>query len=73
MPEAGHHKIYTDAGTQDWDMFYQRFHSGAVQALQAKGYVRDKDLMYSVFPGTGHTESAWAARLHTPINWWLMG
>jgi enterochelin esterase-like enzyme len=73
MPEAGKHKIYTDAGTQDWDMFYQRFHNGAVQALQAKGYVRDKDLMYSVFPGTGHTESAWAARLHTPINWWLKG
>jgi enterochelin esterase-like enzyme len=73
MPAPGKHKIYTDAGTQDWDMFYQRFHSGAVAALQAKGYVRDKDLMYSVFTGTGHTESAWAARLHTPINWWLKG
>jgi len=29
--------------------------------------------MYSVFPGTGHTESAWAARLHIPLNWWLKG
>jgi enterochelin esterase-like enzyme len=73
MPAAGKHKIYTDTGTQDWDMFYQRFHNGAVAALQAKGYVRDKDLMFGVFPGTGHTESAWAARLHLPINWWLKG
>jgi enterochelin esterase-like enzyme len=73
MPDPGHHKIYTDAGTEDWDMFYQRFHNGAVHNLQARGYVRDKDLMYSVFPGTGHTESAWAARLHAPINWWLKG
>jgi enterochelin esterase-like enzyme len=73
MPAAGKHKIYTDAGTQDWDMFYQRFHNKAVQALQHKGYVRDKDLMFATFPGTGHTESAWAARLHTPINWWLKG
>jgi enterochelin esterase-like enzyme len=73
MPDPGHHKIYTDAGTQDWDMFYQRFHSGAVAALQAKGWVRDKDLMFATFPGTGHTESAWAARLHAPINWWLKG
>jgi len=72
-PAAGAYKIYTDAGTKDWHMFYQRFHSGAVRALQAKGYVHDKDLMYSVFPGTSHTESAWAARLHTPTNWWLTG
>jgi hypothetical protein len=54
-------------------MFYQRFHHGAVAALQAKGYVRDKDLMYGTFPGTGHNEPAWAARLHIPINWWLKG
>lgn len=73
MPAPGKHKIYTDAGTQDWDMFYQRFHKGAVGALQAKGWERDKDLMFGVFPGTGHTESAWAARLHVPINWWLKG
>jgi len=38
MPSAGKHKIYTDTGTQDWDMFYQRFHTGAVEALQAKGF-----------------------------------
>ena len=73
MPTAGKHKIYTDAGTEELDMFYQRFHNGAVASLQAKGYVRDKDLMFGVFPGTGHTESAWAARLHLPINWWLKG
>jgi enterochelin esterase-like enzyme len=73
IPYTGKHKIYTDTGTQDWDMFYQRFHHGAVAALQAKGYVRDKDLMYGVFPGTGHDETAWAARLHLPINWWLKG
>jgi enterochelin esterase-like enzyme len=73
MPDAGKHKIYTDAGTEDLDMFYQRFHNGAVAALQAKGYVRDKDLMYSTFPGTGHDEDAWGARVHLPINWWLKG
>jgi enterochelin esterase-like enzyme len=73
MPSAGKHKIYTDAGTQDWDMFYQRFHHKAVKQLEAKGYIRDKDLMHSVFPGTGHDETAWAARLHIPINWWLKG
>jgi len=73
MPAAGKHKIYTDTGTEELDMFYQRFHNKAVQALQDKGYVRDKDLVFGVFPGTGHNESAWAARFHIPINWWLKG
>ena len=73
MPAAGKHKIYTDAGTEELDMFYQRFHHGAVAALQAKGYVRDRDLMCATFPGTGHNEPSWAARVHLPINWWLKG
>ena len=73
VPEAGNHKIYTDTGTRDWDMFYQRFHNKAVAALQTKGYVRDKDLKFEVVPGTGHNERAWAARVHVPINWWLNG
>jgi enterochelin esterase-like enzyme len=73
MPAAGKHKIYTDAGTEELDMFYQRFHHGAVAALQAKGYVRDRDLMCETFPGTGHNEPSWAARVHLPINWWLKG
>jgi enterochelin esterase-like enzyme len=73
LPAAGKHKIYTDAGTKDWDMFYQRFHNKAVGYLAAKGYVRDKDLSIGIFPGAGHNEAAWAARLHIPINWWLKG
>jgi enterochelin esterase-like enzyme len=73
VPAAGKHKIYTDAGTEELDMFYQRFHHAAVSALQAKGYVRDRDLLAGTFPGTGHNEPAWAARLHVPINWWLKG
>jgi hypothetical protein len=72
-PNAGKHKIYTDAGTEDLDMFYQRFHHGAVASLKAKGYVSDKDLMSATYPGTGHNEPSWAARVHLPINWWLKG
>jgi hypothetical protein len=29
--------------------------------------------MFGIFPGTAHEESDWAARLHQPINWWLLG
>jgi enterochelin esterase-like enzyme len=73
VPYTGRHKIYTDTGTEELDLFYPRFHQGAVAALQAKGYVRDKDLMYGMYPGTGHDEPYWAARVHLPINWWLKG
>jgi len=73
VPEAGKHKIYTDSGTEELDLFYPPYHQRAVRALEKKGYVRDKDLSYSLIPGTGHNEKAWAARVHLPINWWLKG
>lgn len=73
VPIAGKHKIYTDSGTEELDIFYPPFHKKAVGYLEAKGYVRDKNLMHGIYPGTGHNEKAWAARLHIPINWWLKG
>jgi enterochelin esterase-like enzyme len=73
VPEAGKHKIYTDSGTEDLDLFYPPYHQRAVNALKQKGYVRDRDLSYAIIPGTGHNEKAWAARVHLPINWWLRG
>jgi predicted alpha/beta superfamily hydrolase len=72
VPEAGKHKIYTDSGTQGLDLFYQPFHNKAIKGFEAKGYVRDRDLMYGVFPGTAHEERDWADRVHQPINWWLL-
>jgi predicted alpha/beta superfamily hydrolase len=73
LPEPGKHKIYTDSGTQGLDLFYPPYHKNAIKGFEAKGYVRDKDLMYGIFPGTAHEESDWADRLHQPINWWLRG
>jgi hypothetical protein len=73
ISDAGKHKLFTDSGTEELGMSYQRFHHAAVAALQAKGHVRDRDLLAGTFPGTGHNEPAWAARLHVPNNWWLKG
>jgi predicted esterase len=73
VPVAGRHKIYTDSGTEGLDLFYQPFHNKAIKGFEARGYVRDRDLSYGVFPGTGHDEGAWASRVHIPINWWLRG
>lgn len=73
VPDSGKHKIYTDCGTEDLDMFYPPFHEKAVRLLEQKGYRRDRDLAAGIFPGTAHHESAWAARVHHAINWWLKG
>lgn len=74
LPQAGNHKIYTDCGTEDLDLFYPPFHEKAIRLLtETKGYRRDRDLVAAIFPGTGHNETAWAARVHHPINWWLRG
>lgn len=73
VPAPGKHKIYTDCGTEELDLFYPPFHEKAMRLLEAKGYRRDRDLTGGIFAGTGHNEPAWAARVHHPINWWLKG
>ncbi len=73
IPEAGKHRIYTDCGTEDLDLWYPPFHKKAITNLEAKGYVRDRDLAHDIFPGTGHSEHVWASRVQHPINWWLKG
>lgn len=73
VPSAGRHKIYTDAGTEGLDLFYPPFHEKAMRLLVSKGYRRDRDLTGGIYPGTAHTEAAWASRVHHPINWWLQG
>lgn len=73
IPNAGSHKIYTDSGTEELDILYPPFHNRAVAALKAKGYTEGRDFKSDLYPGTGHNELDWAARIHIPINWWLKG
>jgi enterochelin esterase-like enzyme len=73
LPDASKHRIWTDSGTDELDIFYPPFNQKAMRLLEEKGYRQPMDLAGGLFPGTGHNESAWAARIHLAINWWLKG
>lgn len=73
LPAAGTHRVWTDCGTEDVDSTYRPFHDLAIKEFEKHGWLRDRDFVASVWPGTGHQEHWWAKRIEVPINWWLHG
>ena len=71
LPDPAQHRIYTDHG-DDWlDSLYAPAHRLVAEVLRDRGYTA-LQAMTVVFPGTGHSEADWAARLETPLLF-LMG
>jgi len=64
-------KVYTDVGTEELDASYCSWHYNFVEAMDNAGWKRDVDYKAEIYPGTGHKESWWGARVEHPINWWL--
>jgi predicted alpha/beta superfamily hydrolase len=59
-------RFYLDAGTQNDGLTET---TRMRDALAADGHVQGQDLYYYVAQGAGHTESAWAARVHIPLTY----
>jgi predicted alpha/beta superfamily hydrolase len=59
-------RVYLDAGTNG-DGLEET--TRMRDALVADGHVQGADLFYYVASGAGHTEAAWAARLHLPLTY----
>jgi predicted alpha/beta superfamily hydrolase len=59
--------IYLDVGTEEGANTLLDARQMHVLLLQ-KGYSSNKDLFYEEVQGAGHTESAWADRLHHPLS-----
>jgi enterochelin esterase-like enzyme len=64
-------RIYSDVGTEELDASYYTWHYNFVEAMDKAGWKRDLEYKAELYPGTGHKESWWAARVEHPINWWL--
>ena len=71
LPEAGSHRLWLDSGNTELDAEYPPFHYEAVDRLQSRGWVRDRDFEARLYAGTGHQEKYWAARWPDAANWWL--
>lgn len=66
LPPPGRHRLWLDRGDDALDSLYDHGLQAAAAVLRERGY-RPDQATTRVFPGTGHNESAWAARLDTAL------
>jgi len=70
LADPRHHRLYQDHGSLDLDALYEPYQSFIDEIVREHGY-DDDHFMSRVFEGQGHSESAWAARLETPLAFLL--
>ena len=68
LPRAGSHRLYFDYGTATLDSSYEPYQQRMDGYVEAAGYRRGKDWVTLKFPGADHSESAWSARVHLPLQ-----
>ncbi len=69
LPQDSAHYIYLDCGDQNIDAPYAPFFPALVEKVASLGY---QDRMLSGFyPGAGHTETDWAARVHVALEYFF--
>jgi hypothetical protein len=64
-------RLYVDIGDQTLDAFYPPYHSGMLSVLRSRGWREGRGFMPRAFPGTAHNETAWRARVETPLAFLL--
>ena len=62
LPKPGRHRLWMDRGDDALDSLYDHGLKAADAVLRERGYTTEQATT-RVFPGTGHNEAAWAARL----------
>jgi enterochelin esterase-like enzyme len=70
LPPAATHRLYMDYGDQTFDKFYPPYQRKLDEVLRAGGY-SEANWVTKYFPGENHSETAWAARLHIPLEFLL--
>ena len=71
LPAPGSHRLYFDHGTETLDSLYPRHQQATDKMMKQLGFT-DEHYKSRSFPGTDHSEQAWAARFDIPIRF-LMG
>lgn len=71
LPDPATHKIYFDFGTEGLDAEYEPFQQIADEAMQARGFKKNKNWVTMKFEGAKHYEEDWHARFHIPMEFLL--
>lgn len=69
LPKDNTHFIYLDCGDQNVDAPYAPFFPELVQTIKDAGY-QDR-VLHGFYPGAGHSENDWAARVHIPLEYFF--
>ena len=67
LPPPGHNRLWIDRGDDALDSLYEPGLKAAEAVLRERGYA-EKQATTRVYPGTGHNEKAWEARLATALE-----
>lgn len=69
LPQDSLHYVYLDCGDQNIDAPYAPFYPALVEKIEQLGY-KDR-MLQGFYPGAGHTETDWAARVHIPLEYFF--
>lgn len=73
LPEPGRERLWFDRGTETLDGEYGPTQDRMDRALRASPLVEGRDWVSRVFPGSEHSEEAWAARAPEILEFLLAG
>jgi hypothetical protein len=71
LPAAGLHRIWLDRSQFGLDQHYEPAHHAIEAALEDRGYTPGDDFVCRLYPGVGHDEGAWRARLADVLTFLL--
>ncbi len=71
LPGAGQHRLYFDFGTETLDAAYEPYQHRMDEWLRKAGYEAGQDWVTRKCVGAEHSERAWRARVHIPLEFLL--
>jgi len=71
LPDPATHRLYFDHGTETIDTLYAPTQAVVDGVVREAGYTPEVNWRTAVFPGAGHFEADWAARVEVPLRFLL--
>jgi enterochelin esterase-like enzyme len=71
LADPATHRLYQDHGTTELDALYAPYQVVVDEIVRERGYEDGRNFESRVFEGTGHNETAWAARVEAPLAFLL--
>ena len=71
LPDPKTHRLYFDFGTKTLDEGYEPYQKKMDAALLASGYTKGRNWVTRKFDGAEHSERAWRARVHVPLEFFF--